>query len=161
MGFKSPAYFYVSWKFSQLIVVLFKKSFIIYSSCKICNYLSIHPNFLVKLYHFNFVFNAYYNYNLCLHIIIYFSGPSVLFFLAPPLVIFNPIAFALLGKSYEYMLSNFSSLIDCQIIERLSGSLHLFFFIWKEWRRWRRRREGERWVMMRRRRKVGVLFRIQ
>jgi len=43
-------------------------------SCKICNYLSIHPNFLVELHHFNSLRNAYYNFNLCLYIIIYSSG---------------------------------------------------------------------------------------
>jgi len=47
---------------------------------KLNNYLSIHPHFLVKLCHFNFILNAYYNFNLCLYIIINFSGPSELFF---------------------------------------------------------------------------------
>jgi len=40
----------------------------------------LHPNFLVKLRHFNFVLNAYYKLNLCLYIMFNFSGPSKLFY---------------------------------------------------------------------------------
>jgi hypothetical protein len=80
MGFKSHAYCPINWKFSRLTVVLYKKTFIIYSTCKIFNYLSIHLSFLVKLHHFNLLHIVYYNFNLCLYIIIYFSGPPGFFF---------------------------------------------------------------------------------